>query len=140
MKTYDPKDVIVTFGGVSLSGFADGTFISVTASMERFQKVVGADGEVARGRSNDDTHEVTITLMQTSPSNDDLAAIAKSDRQSNDGVRALAIRDLGGNTLMFWPEAWVRQTPDIEFAKEVGERAWVFDTGQIAIEDISGVI
>lgn len=140
MKTYDPKNVIVTFGGVSLTGFADGTFISITPSMERFQKVVGADGEVARGRSNDDTHEVTVTLMQSSASNDDLATIAKADRQSNTGVRALAVRDLSGNTLMFWPEAWVRQTPDLEFAKELGERAWVFDTGQVAVEDLGGVI
>lgn len=28
-KTYDPKDVKVTFNGVELTGFADGTFIKV---------------------------------------------------------------------------------------------------------------
>jgi len=139
MKTYDPKKVIVVFGGVSITGYADGTFVSVAPATERFSKVVGADGEVARARSNDNTHEVTITLMQTSASNDDLADISGQDRDSNSGVRSLTIKDISGKTLMFWPEAWIRQTPNVEFAKTAGERGWVFDTGQITTEDLGGV-
>jgi hypothetical protein len=138
VKTYDPKKVIVTFGGVPLTGFADGTFVSVTAPTDRFSKKVGADGEVARTRSNDDTHEVTLTLIQTSLSNSYLSSIAAIDKVSNLGIRPLTITDLSGGTIFFWPQAWIRKTPDTDFAKESGDRAWVFDTGQSIEESVNG--
>ncbi len=130
VQTYDPKKVIVTFGGTPLSGYADGTFITVAPSADTFAKVVGADGEVARGRSNDDTAEVTITLMQTSLSNKVLSTIRAADKIGSSGILPLSITDLSGASLYFWPQAWIRRSPDGEFAKEVGERAWIFDTGQ----------
>jgi hypothetical protein len=128
--TYDPKKVIITFGGVPLSGFADGTFINVTGASDTFVKSVGADGEVARGRSNDETCEVTLTLMQTSLSNVYLNTVKEADKISSSGVKPLSITDLSGTGLMFWPQAWIRKAPDVEYAKEVGDRAWIFDTGQ----------
>jgi len=30
LKTYDPKDVVCTFNGVEIKGFADGTFVEVS--------------------------------------------------------------------------------------------------------------
>jgi len=138
VKTYDPKKVIVTFGGVPLTGWADGTFIGVRGSAERFTKKTGADGEVARARSNDDTHEVTVTLMQSSPSNTYLSTVMNIDRLTNMGIRPLSITDLSGSSLFFWPEAWIKKDPDVDYAKEVGDRAWAFDTGQIGAQNING--
>lgn len=136
--TYDPKRVIVTFGGVPIFGFADGSFVSVTAANDRFTKKVGADGEVARVRGNDDTSEVTITLMATSPSNTYLSQILGVDRLTNLGQLPLQIVDLSGSVLFFWPLAWIKKAPDVEFSKEVGDRAWVFDTDQVVNENING--
>ncbi len=138
VKTYDPKQVIVTFGGVPISGFADGTFISVSPNNDRFTKAVGADGEVARSKSVDYSHEVTLTLLQTALSNAYLTGILTADQLTNEGKLPLSITDLSGTTLMLWPEAWIRVEPDVEFAKETGERAWVFDTGQPAVNVIGG--
>lgn len=132
VKTYDPKKVIISFGGVNLSGFPDGTFIEVSPSGDAFVKVVGADGEVARGRSNDDTHEVTLTLLQTSASNSVLSSSLSRDKLLGTGKGPLSIKDIYGGSLYFWPEAWIKADPTISYAKEVGERAWVFDTGQVA--------
>lgn len=140
MKTYDPKKVIITFGGVPILGYADGTFVSVTPSNDRFSKAIGADGEVARTKSNDNTHEVTITLIQSSLSNSYLSGILNADRLTNEGVLPLSITDLSGTTLMFWKDAWIRTDPDVEFSKETGERAWVFDTGQAAVNVIGGIV
>jgi hypothetical protein len=66
--TYDPKKVIITLGGVPIGGYADG-FVQIDPNSETWTKKVGADGEVARALSNDNTHTIQITLMQTSLSN-----------------------------------------------------------------------
>lgn len=138
VKTYDPKKVIVSFGGVPITGWADGAFIKVVAHGDRFSKKVGADGEVMRGRSNDDTHTVEITINQTSLSNTYLNSIKEIDRLTNLGIRALSITDINGGGLDFWPQAWIQKTPDIEYAKDVGSRTWILETGQVLNEDVSG--
>jgi len=134
VKTYDPKQIIITFGGVPITGFADGTFLSVSPSGDRFTKIVGADGEVTRSKSNDFTNEVTITLKQSSLSNDYLTGILNADRLANSGKLPLQVKDMLGTTLYFWKEAWIKAPPDVEEAKEMSDRAWVFDTGQSDIE------
>lgn len=135
VKTYDPKAVIITFKGIPLSGFADGEFVSVVPSSERFTKIVGADGDVSRSKSNDKTHEVSITLQQTSLSNDYLSSQVIADDVANLGKGPLKIADLNGTTVWLWTEAWIRQPPDSAFDKTITERTWVFDTGQVTIEN-----
>lgn len=138
VKTYNPKRVIIVYGGVPITGYADGTFISVAPSSDRFSKTVGADGEVARSKSNDNTHEVTITLLSTSLSNSYLSGILTLDKISDAGALPLQIIDLSGGELFFWPQAWIRTPPTADFSKEISERAWVFDTGQAVQEFIGG--
>jgi len=138
LKTYDPAKVIITLGGIPITGFADGTFVAVTPAGDRFTKKVGADGEVSRTKSNDNTSRVTITLKQTSLSNTYLNTLKEADRLLNGGVRPLSITDLSGTTILFWPQAWIASPPDQEFAKEEGDRAWNIDTGQAAQEIIGG--
>lgn len=138
LKTYDPSKVIINYGGVPIQGYADGSFISISANAQAFTKVVGADGEVTRSKSSDYTSEVGITLQQSSLSNDYLSTIHNLDKTSNAGALPLEILDLSGTTLFFWPEAWVRQLPDVEKAKEIGENEWTLDTGQAAIATVGG--
>ena len=139
-KTYDPKLVILTVNGVPITGYPDGTFISVEPSGDRFTKIVGADGEVARSKSNDYSHTITITLLQTSLSNDFLSSLFNLDRLSNAGKCAIQIKDLLGTSLLFWQSAWIQAEPGVEYAKEIGERAWTFATGNIDIQNIGGNI
>lgn len=127
VNTYDPKLVILTVGGAPISGYADGTFISVERAADTFTKVVGADGNVSRAKSNDRSGTVKITLKQTSPFNDILSGIASLDEMSNAGVVPISIIDLSGSTIMFMPSAWVKKPPTVEFGKEIGNREWVFD-------------
>lgn len=138
VKTYDPKDMIIIFRGAQISGFADGTFLNIVPGGQRYTKAVGADGEVARSKSNDNTHEVTLTLMATSQSNDTLSVALLADKLFNAGAGPLQIIDKNGTTLYFWDIAWVRQPPDIEGSKEISERAWTLDTGQVVQEFVGG--
>jgi len=138
---FDPKKVIVIFGGVPIGGYADGTFIEISPNDEEgFKKVVGADGEVARSQSNDNTHKVVITLLQSSLSNQHLSIVHNADKASGKGIMPLTITDLNGGSLKHWPQAWIQGDPTEGFGKEIGERQWTFDTGQLAGGNVGGLL
>jgi len=130
VKTFDPKQCIITYGGVQLSGFADGTFLSIVPNAESFTRVVGADGEVARNKSNDSTYNLTMTFLASSASNDYLSTVYLADKVSNSGSLPFTVADLSGTTVFFTESCWIQQAPDVEFAKEITERAWALQTGQ----------
>jgi hypothetical protein len=130
--TYDPKKVIITFGGVPLSGYADGTFVQIDPNSETWTRKVGADGEVARSLSNDDTHTIQITLLQTSLSNIYLRTTMNADRLTGLGMLPLSFTDLNTMEVYFWPQAWVSTEPPTGRDKEVTDVQWTIHTGQRA--------
>ena len=131
--TFDPKSVIVTIGGVAMSGYADGTFLEIVADQQQFTKVTGADGYTTRVKSNDYGALMTLTLSQSSPSNDVLSGFLALDRASNLGVVPILIKDLSGTTIMFSGTGWIRQFPDVSFANEINNRAWQIDLAEADI-------
>jgi len=135
VKSYNPADVSIIFAGIPIEGFADGTFIVAARDNPSFNKTVGADGEGARAKSNDTGGTVTLTLMQTSISNDALSARAVLDEASGDGVGPLLIKDGSGRTLVVAESAWVQKPADAEFAREISNREWVLDSDNIQIFD-----
>lgn len=131
VRTYDPRNVQIIVGGNPISGFADGSFITITPDETLYAKSVGADGEVSRARSNNRSATVTLTLKQTSQSNDVLSALALADNAANAGVVPFMVKEIGsGSTLVFAQAAWIEDFPDIDYSKEVGERAWTLATAQ----------
>lgn len=131
VKTYDPKQVSVIVGGKIMQGFADGTFVMVERDEQAFTKKIGVDGEGTRAKSNNKGGKVTITLMQSSSSNDDLSAIAAADELNNSGVVPILIRDASGRSLYSALTAWVQKQTNGEFAGEVSHREWVIDTDEL---------
>jgi hypothetical protein len=127
VRTYDPKSVVVTIGGVPMSGYADGTFLNVDRDENAFTKVTGADGTSTRVKSNNRSGSMTLTLKQSSPSNDVLSGFASLDELSNTGVVPILIKDLSGNSLFFSATGWVQKFPSSEFGKEINNREWVLD-------------
>ena len=132
VRTYDPAKIIVTFGPVIFTGYADGTFISVERNGNLFDKVRGADGGVDRVNRNAFDFGVTATLKQTSPTNDALSALVVADSLSNAGILPLMVKDLLGNTLFAAPQAWIAKEPTMENGKDLGNREWLFETGPAA--------
>ena len=130
--SYDPKKVILTLGGVPIGGYADGTFVQIDPNGDTWTKKVGADGEVNRAKSNDNTATVQITLMQTSLSNAYLRQVEKADRLTGLGMLPLSFTDLNTMETKFWPQAWVSVTPSIGRAKETTDTQWTLHTGQEA--------
>jgi len=133
--TYDPSRIAITFGPVRISGIADATFCKVSRAESKYTTKAGADGETARSRNLNRIGTVEITLLQTSAANAELAALHLADEISDGGTPGLPlmVKDLEGNSLTVAFEAWIEKTPDEEYAKEVGERTWVFGTGNLVV-------
>lgn len=131
VKTYDPKKVIIIFGGKTITGYTDGTFVNITPSGEGIPKIVGADGEIARSIDPDDTYEVALTLMQTSSSNDFLSASYEANRRSGGLMLPILIKDGTGRTLFSAAQAWVSGFPETGFGVTAEEtREWTILTGE----------
>ncbi|MEM3318264.1 MAG: phage protein, partial [Thermoplasmatales archaeon] len=74
---------------------------------------------------------LTITLAQTSPSNDVLSGIFNLDKLSNQGIVPILIKDMSGNTVIFSATGWIQSFPDMSFGNEINDRSWIFDLANI---------
>lgn len=125
LKTYDAKRVNITIGSHTLKGYAEDTFISIEPAGDGTVSQAGADGEVARSLSNNPLVNITITLQQTSDSNDFLSDLFNRDRASGGGgVVPFQMIDLRGTTLMAASQAWIVNFPTVENGAGVGDREW----------------
>lgn len=132
VKTFNFKKVSLVFGAQAIQGYHEGTVISYEPAADSFVKHVGADGEVSRAASNDFSGSITITLAQTSPSNDYLSGIALLDRASGSGVLPCMLRDASGRTLIFSDSAWIRKRPNASMAKgSIEGREWILDLASV---------
>lgn len=127
VKDFDIKELAVVVGGALISGYASGgEAVSVTFNRELATLIVGADGEAARSKMNDDSAEVKIRLLQSSTYNDTFSGYARTRQNFT-----LAIKDNNGNTIMAAETAWVKNRPDVSFGEEVGEREWTLETDRL---------
>lgn len=131
VRTYDPKQVICAINGVPMSGYTEGTFLELDRDEPTWSKVVGSDGLVTRGKTNNFSGTLTLTLKQSSPSNDVLSALLAVDEATNAGVFPVLIKDLSGNSVYFSARAWVTQYANSTFGKDISDRQWVLSLDQL---------
>jgi hypothetical protein len=133
--SYDPAQVIVTVGGVILTGFSDGDHIACEREEDNYSKRVGNDGGVARARNPNKSGTFTFKLLQTSACNDALSSLVAADDLINDGLALfpISVIDGSGRSLAVATQCWVKKVPGMTFGKEVGEREWVFDAADLKI-------
>ena len=125
METLDPKSHTLVVGGNLISGFMPGTFITVAREARSWSVVAGADGEVARMRSRNKIARVTVTLMESSPSNAVLSALLNTDEQLGTPAGACYLTDTLGTTVLGGDESFSEGLPDVNQADEVQGREWV---------------
>lgn len=133
IKTYDPKQIVVTFGGRQITGFADGTFVTVRRNADAWSLQMGTDGEGTRSKSNDNSGQVEISLMQSSLSNDFLSSIAISDQVANAGLLPLLVKDVNGNFLATAEQAFIKKLPDSEYGREATNRSYIIETDNLVL-------
>jgi hypothetical protein len=129
VKTYDPKNLVVIFGLERIHGFSEDDMITVKPNGDGSTIYVGADGEVGRSIDPNGTFEVTISLAQTSASNDTLSTYRELDRATGKGLLPLAIKDLSGTTVFTASQAWVKNLPEAKKGKSIDANEWTIYTG-----------
>ena len=130
-KTYNPAQVVVIFNGHEISGYADGSFVTVARDEDAFSLVVGSSGEGVRSKMNNKSGTITVTLLQSSGSNAFLSGFAELDELSAGGQGPLLIKDNSGDSLHVCESAWIQKLPDSEYAREAGSREWTFRTDNL---------
>lgn len=133
VKSYAPDKVAVIIAGVPLTGFADGTFVTVSRNSDTFTPVIGADGEVARTKSSDRSGTIVVTLMQSSNGNDLLSGLHVADEASMTGAFPAAITDTEGRTVLMSDTCWIQKPADSEYGKELGSREWTIYAANLNI-------
>lgn len=131
VKTYAPDQVVVTLGPVLVSGYATDSMISIEFNEDAFTLQMGVDGKGTRSRNANRSGRVTITLQQSSSSNDLLSGIAALDAASGAGVLPLLIKDMSGRSIYAAESAWIVKEPAAAFAKESGPREWILETDRL---------
>jgi len=124
---YNPKAVHVTFAGHFIDGWSDGAMIAISKAADDYSSKVGVDGKVARTKMHNKSGTVTISLMQTSLSNDRLSEIRRNDYAlpNGGGVGSLTIQNIEGTDVHTAQNAWIQSAPDLSFESEAGTREWV---------------
>lgn len=133
VRTYDPASVSVIVAGKLMTGFADDSAVTVERMTDTWTDQVGTDGFVTRAKSNDQRGTVTINLTQTSPSNDDLQALASADELSGNGAGPFLMRDGSGRTICSGDTCWVTKPPSLEFGRSVVNRQWVIRVATLIV-------
>lgn len=129
--TIDPKDVILTVDGKIITGYGQDTYIEVDRDSNQVEDEVGAEGDVTRRITNDRRGTITISLLQTSPSNLILSTLARLDEISGDGIFAVIIKDNRGNDLHMAPNSWIQKMPRVTYRAGVEVRVWPLRTSNL---------
>jgi hypothetical protein len=135
MRTYDAKKVVVTLAGIVLpGGFAEDDGIKVTPNEpEQWQSMYGQDGQVVRSKVNNSGVKVTLTLQQSSDTNDILSRLLNQDLEAvnGQGIGAFQLTDLNGNTIIRGPQAWIVGFPEVTRGKTAKTNAWVIEVANV---------
>lgn len=131
---YCPDEVSCLIGGIlPVSGFIDGTFITVTKDLVPFSSGRTADGMVGRIYNNDQTYTITLTLHCGSPSNDVLTKFWQLDEISQKGKFSLFVKDRSGSDLLFSTNTWIEGLPTMSKSSSVDTRVWILRSSQAVI-------
>lgn len=132
--TYAAEKVVITVGGVIVSGYDDGDFVTIQYDDDRYTHKAGADGEVGRAKTGSRAGTIEITLSATSAANDELNAIFLLDNLGGiDNPIPVGVADLSGRSGVVATKAWIKTAPEMTFGKEIGTRVWTLQAAALVM-------
>lgn len=132
--TYAAEKVVVTVGGVIVTGWGDGDYITAKYDEDRYMAKVGADGEVGRSKNASRLGTIEMVLSSSSKANDELSSLFNLGQIGGiDSPVPVAVSDLSGRDAAFCSNGWLMTTPEMVKGKEVGERTWVFQCADLTL-------
>lgn len=133
LATFAPNDVNVVItqrsSGIAhiVSGYSEDSIVNIERVAETFTMYTGADNTSTRIYNANKSATVTLSLQQTSASNDILSLLYANDSASRNssGLFALQISDASGRSRFFSDDAYVGVVPNSAFANSMQTRDWV---------------
>ena len=133
LATFAPNDVTVVItqrsSGIAhiVSGYSEDSIVNIERSAETFTMYTGADNTSTRIYNANKSATVTLSLQQTSASNDILSLLYANDSNSRNssGLFSLQISDSSGRSRYFSDDAYVGVVPNSQFGNSMQVRDWV---------------
>ena len=137
-RNYDPTKVSALIGEHKVVGFDPGQFIQVTMENDlyTFHPSIGPDHGM-RVKNPVLQATVTLTLQQTSPSNQRLQQYLTNARNdSGQDSFSLLILNNGGAEEARADSAWIKKEPDLNFSGggNTESRVWMIETGSLILK------
>mgnify|MGYP001559136436 FL=1 len=120
MATYDPTRVHLIYGILPITGFAEGSMITLSPQGDGVRAVTGTAGETAFIETPNRQHEVTFRLFETAPSNVALMLLF----QAGNVPVPLAINSMSTGATMLAAAAKLERIPGTTYDKDVPVREW----------------
>ena len=131
LKTYDSRKVLISLGSHNVTGYSDDSFVSIEPNGDGVVKKVGCDSEVIRSIDPDDTANMTLTLLQQSPTISFCQKMYDRDRADGTGTFSVLVKDLKGGLIFSAQDAWVVTPMTRDFAKEAPDREISIQCGAV---------
>ena len=137
LKTYSPQRVQLAWGGIDISGYADGTFIEASRNVDNTTATVGAAGDVGLTFMPDKTGVVEITLMQTAESNRLLSAVQLAQDNTGNIIRAdLTVVDPSGGFLVYAKACHIMTPATVTLADDQESKTWTLYSEDLQYSDV----
>lgn len=122
--TYNPKQIKIALGTHTVSGYADDSFVTIDPAGDGIQTKYGCDGEVNRAISTNQSQTIKIALLQNSPTNQYLEAMAGKDIEDGTGYFSIIIKDLMGRETYTSDFCFVNKLASKGYGKGTTNREW----------------
>ena len=124
---YSAANVIATYGGHTMRGFAGGDdVIQVTRREDAVDLSIGVQGDGVFSQSTDMSGTITITLQAGSATNEFLSGKARAGELGALFVAPLVITEIGTDTKTTADKCVIQKVPDLSRGATAGEVEWVF--------------
>ena len=128
---FNLDELVLIFAGVPLTEFAEGDSIVIELNEDDWIVVQGHHGSVIRAKKPNSVATGTVTIMQGSPANAALQAIADLDLRTGLGAGEFYLEDLNGSDTVIAPTSWITKRPPINKSTEPGGVEWGFTLANV---------
>lgn len=131
--TYAPNQITVVISQESsgiahiVSGYSEDSIVSIERNAETFTMYTGADNTSTRVYNANTSATITLSLQQTSASNDILSLLYEADAASlnSDTMFSIQVKDNSGRSNYFSDDAYIGVVPNSGFSNSMNTRDWV---------------
>lgn len=131
--TYSPNDLTIVISqessGIShiCSGFSEDSIVQIERNAETFTMYTGADNYSTRIFNANNSAKITLSVQQSSATNDVLTRIYQNDVNTRDtsGLFSITVKDNSGRSTFFSDDAYIGVVPNSNFSNSMQTRDWV---------------